>query len=62
MTLAQRLLFVGFVVAVTGCSATVAPDAGVLALRVSDLPLGADSGRRNDVPGPFTFGIRLAAG
>ena len=40
----------------------IAPDAGVLALRVSDLPLGADSGRRNDVPGPFTFGIRLAAG
>ena len=39
----------------------IAPDAGVLGLRVSDLPLGADSGRRNDVPGPFTFGIRLAA-
>jgi hypothetical protein len=40
----------------------IAPDAGVLALSVSDLPLGADSGRRRDVSGPFTFGIRLAAG
>ncbi len=39
----------------------IPPDAGVLAVRVSDLPLGADSGRRNDVPGTFTFGIRLAS-
>ena len=39
----------------------IPPDADALAMRVSDLPLGADSGRRNDVPGPFTFGIRLPA-
>ena len=37
----------------------IPPDAGVLAIRVSDLPLGMDSRRRSSVPGPFTFGIRL---
>ena len=37
----------------------IPPDAGVLAIQVTDLPLGAESSRRNDQPGPFTFGIRL---
>ncbi len=39
----------------------IPPDAAVLAIHVSDVPRGPDSGRRSEVPGPFTFGIRLPA-
>jgi hypothetical protein len=39
----------------------IPPDAAVLAISVSQVPLGADSGRRDDVPGPFIFGIQLPA-
>ena len=37
----------------------IPPDAGVLAIQVSDVPRGPDSIRSNLVPGPFTFGIKL---
>ncbi len=42
-------------------SPAIPPDVTALGLRVSDVPRGADAGRRSSVPGPFTFGIRLPA-
>lgn len=36
-------------------------DARALGIRVSEVPRGAETGRRDIIPGPFTFGIRLPA-
>jgi hypothetical protein len=36
-------------------------EARALAIRVSDVPRGAESGSRLSIPGPFVFGVRLPA-
>jgi hypothetical protein len=39
----------------------IPPGSGALGLRISELPIGADSARRDRISGSFVFGIRLPA-